>query len=386
MIQSSYKYLLFSVMRKRYCLTFVSSFFLATGCSPIGVDDPAGVLLGKTLLGSLLVNQTPHPSPSPQAPTNHQVFTFSFNAFGDSGWADTHVPRPAYREGFKRAYRKFDPDGRLIADLNYINWETSVGNYCSSFWSRPSGSTYAFLTRPEELADAVSTGFNLVGLANNHTYDCLSSPEGVGPLQTYAHVARLQKDLDSRGQSALFSGVFKTPESEVPTFLLSTAKGKVPVRFISAYVGGDSAHCRHILCDQSIERYSGSMASQTGLRILALHSWDSSSHRRLKTILHSWLSRGLVDVAIGTGPHVAESVSLVQTPRGPGILATSLGNFIHPSLSPQPNNIALQTIWTFDAAQKKVLLSKVSTTTISCDGSFCRLGSVRNYVVPIARQ
>jgi poly-gamma-glutamate synthesis protein (capsule biosynthesis protein) len=278
------------------------------------------------------------------------------------------------------------PLRQFIADLNYINWETSVGNICNVFWSRPSVSTNAFLTHPEELADAVSTGFNLVGLANNHTYDCLRSPEGLGPLQTYSHVARLRQDLASLGQLALFSGVFLSAESEAPTSLMSVANGKVPVRFLSAYVGGDASHCRQMLCDNSIERYSTSMASQPGLRIMALHSWDSSSHQRLKAILRSWLSRGLIDVAIGSGPHVAESVVVIQTPRGLGILATSLGNFIHPGLSLQPNNVVLKTIWSFDAAQQKVRLDKVSTVTVSCDGSACRQGSIRNYVVPIARK
>jgi len=79
---------------------------------------------------------------------------------------------------------------------------------------------------------------------------------------TSFHVAHLQKDLDSRQQSALFRGVFKAAKSKEHASLMSVAKGKVPVRFLSAYVSGDIGHCHHMLCDQSIERYSGSMESQ----------------------------------------------------------------------------------------------------------------------------
>ncbi|MFM9104752.1 MAG: hypothetical protein ACKOPS_26970 [Cyanobium sp.] len=60
-------------------------------------------------------------------------------------------------------------------------------------------------------------------------------------------------------------------------------------------------HCRHIICDKGLEQYQAKLANQRGLRVLALHSWDKGSHARLKAILQSWLQRGLVDVAIGSG-------------------------------------------------------------------------------------
>lgn len=360
----------------------LSSALLAVGCSQNDVGKAESDLVGRALLESKLPPELDRPAVSAQSSPDDRVVTFSFNAFGDSGWADTHVSRPVYQQGFKRAYQRFDPQKRLIGDLNYINWETSVGNVCSAFWSPPSGSTFAFLTRPEELADAVALGFNVVGLANNHSYDCLRSPEGNGPLQSYGHVARLKQDLQSRGVSALFSGVFQSPESESPALMMPVGKGQVPVRLLSAYVGGDAGHCQQMVCDKAIERYAGSMASHAGLRILALHSWDPSSHQRLKAILRSWLSRGLVDVAIGSGPHVAEAVAVVKTPRGSGVLATSLGNFIHSSLSSQPNNVVLQTTWSFDPARQRLRLDQARTTTVGCDGEVCRQGAMRSYAVP----
>jgi hypothetical protein len=360
----------------------LSSGLLAVGCTQNDVGKAESDLVSRTLIESKLTPQLNRSAVTAQSSPEDQVVTFSFNAFGDSGWADTHVPTPVYQQGFKRAYQRFDPQKRLIADINYINWETSVGSVCSAFWSPPSGSTFAFLTRPEELVDAVAIGFNIVGLANNHSYDCLRSPEGNGPLQSYDHVARLKQDLQRRGVSALFSGVFQSSDSESPALTMQVGKGQVPVRFLSAYVGGDAQHCRQIVCDKAIERYAGSMASHAGLRILALHSWDPSSHQRLKAILRSWLSRGLVDVAIGSGPHVAEAVAVVKTPRGSGVLATSLGNFIHPSLSSQPNNVVLQTTWSFDPARQRLRLDQARTTTVGCDGEVCRQGATRSYAVP----
>lgn len=355
---------------------------LAIGCQKIDFGNADSDLVRQALLESDVASHSTQPAHAAQDPARDKFINFSFNAFGDAGWAETHVSRPAYQKGFKSSYQRFDPQRRLIADLNYINWETSVGNVCNAFWSPPSGSTFAFLTRPEELADAVAMGFNVVGLANNHSYDCLRSPEGNGPLQSYGHVARLKQVLQTRGTAALFSGVFQAPETEPPSLLMPVANGQVPVRFLSAYVGGDAAHCRHMVCEKAIERYAGSMGSDRGLRVLALHSWDPASHKRLKAILRAWLSRGLVDVAIGSGPHVAESVTLVQTPRGAGVLATSLGNFIHPSLSSQKNNVILQTTWSFDPVRQRLRLDQAGTTSVACDGEVCRQGITRRYVVP----
>jgi len=343
-------------------------------------------------INNLLLATGPKPSssqslPSPKADSS-AGFSFTFNAFGDAGWAKTHVSRPQYNGGFKTAFSNFDPTKELIADINYINWETTVGTQCDQFWAPSTAATYAFLSHPNDLSDAVNLGFNLIGLANNHTFDCIRSPEGIGPLQTYRHIQAIGSQLSqepSRKQ-ALFSGVFQstTEEPRVGEIELE-GKGSIPISFISAYVGGDAQHCRNMLCDLSLSQYSQKLASQPGLRVLALHSWNSTSHARLKAVLRDWLQRGLVDVAIGSGPHVAESVDIVQTPKGPRVMATSLGNFIHPSLSAQPNNIVLRTQWRYDSSQKILQLEAVKGTVASCVGESCRKGATRDYPIPLTR-
>jgi hypothetical protein len=67
-------------------------------------------------------------------------------------------------------------------------------------------------------------------------------------------------------------------------------------------------------------------------------------------------------------------VKVINTPNGPGVLATSLGNFIHPSLSSQPYNIALLTNWRLRPADGKVELLDARRTIIGCDAETCRMG------------
>lgn len=76
----------------------------------------------------------------------------------------------------------------------------------------------------------MAIGFNIIGLAYNHRYDFLSSPEDKVTSQPYGHVARLKQGLQTRGAAALFSGVFKSPDSESPDLMMPVAKGQVAQR------------------------------------------------------------------------------------------------------------------------------------------------------------
>ena len=294
---------------------------------------------------------------------------FTFHAFGDAGWAETHKGNPQYNKGYLKAYKRFDPNKQLIGDLNYINWETGVGNKCSEFWSQQSPSTYAFMSPTNDLRDAINHGFNVIGLANNHSYDCLRSPEGEGPLQTYNNVKAIQSKLGPK--RFVFSGIYKSFNEEGQQKWLKASNKGIPIIFASAYVGGNASHCQHILCTYDLEQLKNKFKDKKALRVLALHSWNKSTHAKLKQILRSWTRQGLVDLAIGSGPHIAESIEIVPTKDGNKILATSLGNFIHPSLAPQPNNSVLTTRWKYTENQRFQLL-EAKNIKVSCDGGECR--------------
>jgi hypothetical protein len=76
---------------------------LLIGCSSKPANDD--------LLTSFIYNDKlakapatrPAPSPAPATPAtgvkDKVSDTFSFHAFGDSAWADSHVPRPTYAKG-----------------------------------------------------------------------------------------------------------------------------------------------------------------------------------------------------------------------------------------------------------------------------------------------
>ena len=121
----------------------------------------------------------------------------------------------------------------------------------------------------------------------------------------------------------------------------------------------------------NLEAIKKSLTDTSRLRIVALHSWNKATHARLKAVLTTLIQENMIDIAIGSGPHIKEQITIVKTSQGNKILATSLGNFIHPSLSAQPNNVALQSSWSFDEQSKVFKLLQVNGIKISCDGGEC---------------
>jgi len=343
-------------MSSKVKLGFVISTFIISGCV---ITTPS--LVAETDISDFYENAESEES-------SKKNIEFTFAAFGDSGWAETHDKRPTYSGNFKKAFLRFDPNKKTLGDINYINWETSVGSQCDQFWSQQSPSAYAFLTHPQELKDAIGLGFNVIGLANNHTFDCLSSKEGNGPLQSHGFV----EDIRQNKPNIAMSGVFTKPQQEPIKINIKTKKGDIPITFLSAYVGGHKGHCLNMSCLLNASKYTNAFTDKKRLRIVALHSWNKSTHNELKIALKNWVSSNLVDIAIGTGPHIAENIEVVKTDYGNKIIATSLGNFIHPSLSPQVKNVALQTKWNFDKESKDFSLLKVEAVKISCDGGECR--------------
>ena len=208
----------------------------------------------------------------------------------------------------------------------------------------------------------------MIGLANNHSYDCLKSSEGDGPLQTYNNVKSIEKEVAS--SKFIFSGIYKSFEEESRIKIVRATGKSIPIVFASAYVGGNASHCKNILCASELVELKSNFRSKKALRVLALHSWNKNSHAQLKQILKNWVKEGLVDLAIGSGPHVAENIEIVPTDYGRKILATSLGNFIHPSLAPQLNNSVLTTRWKYTQDQAMQLL-EAENVQVSCDGEKC---------------
>jgi len=172
---------------------------------------------------------------------------------GDSGMALTYrqPPSPDSNLGdglpanFGVRLDGLDATGKSYrGDLSFLNWESVVGIRCNTFRGTPNQNSFTFVSHPENLAQAYEKGFNLIGLANNHSWDCPRGENGLdGALMTASQMANLTQNLEANW---LWHGVGKPQEKNVAVVQTMEIKGRsVRVAFASLYLGGA---CNNITC------------------------------------------------------------------------------------------------------------------------------------------
>lgn len=297
---------------------------------------------------------------------------------GDAAMALTHAqPQPltgsmrGFQSHFGQRLDAFDASGKSYrGDLSFINWESTIGTRCRKFWAPPVERVYAFMSHPDNLWELYQRGFNLIGLANNHTRDCPQAEEGVkGEVATARHMERIGQET---GAEWLWHGVGTRKAAVVQTI---SAKGRpVRVAFASLYLNGGD--CAHVTCrtDELVVLRSLRDAA-ADLRILSLHSWTPETQQKeLVNMGVKFIQHFDGDIVFGHGHyHQWAPVRVVQSARGKrGVLFESLGNFIHPSLRPRANQMIGRVLFDLDTLklrQVQAIPIAVNRLTVSFRGA-----------------
>ncbi len=304
---------------------------------------------------------------------------------GDSGWANTHEKTPI-AAAFDEALDRFDPSGKAVrGDLSFINWETVVGHGCNQFANVYSpGRSYAFVSRPEALAQAYAKGFNLIGHSNNHARDCLASSD-TSLTGEVASADMTAKNVAALGEKNwITAGIASTGDerdftkARVRTFAI---KGRnVRVAFASMYLG--RAACPRTTCIGDKSAILSSLKdAQADVRILALHSMGPSDQEEGVRISEEFVKSYGGDVVFGHGPHVWRPMRVIRkggASGGTGVVFESLGNFLHPALAAQSKNFIGRAL--FDLRTLK--LRQVQVLPVANSGRDVRWSSVSGSELP----
>jgi len=273
----------------------------------------------------------------PAVPLESSSEFIDIRGVGDSAWSNLKAVTPP-ASGMGAALRKFDPTGRILrGDLNFINWESSVGTRCNSYY----GVDYAFLSHPNAITDAFQHGFNLFGMANNHSEDCSSAldPESQttsGAIATQKHMKNL-----AHSKAMMWHGV--GPGSSFvssPSVLSFSVKGRL-LKVIFASVAFQNWDCVDSMCEAKIQTLlSGMKNSQGDLRILSLHSQGSEAFIRGKKWSEKFIREFSGDIVFAHGPHTWAGVKMIPRADGKnGVVFHGLGNFMHNQVAPNPDNL-----------------------------------------------
>jgi len=285
---------------------------------------------------------------------------------GDAAWSRTHQKDPLTAE-YGKALDRFDATGKAYrGHVNYINWETVVGSRCETFDSvYTPGKSYAFVSRKENLVQAMDRGFNLVGLSNNHSRDC-TSPDG--ETMTAGEVRGLADE------SHAFHGVGldRGSKNTIDVVTIRAGSRDVKVAFGSLYIGGRRTCERSVCATDKRALFENLRAAQADLRVVAIHSMNNATQDELVNAGIEFVKGYGGDVVFGSGPHVWKPVRVVRKADGKaGVVFESLGNFIHPNLAAQAKNYIGRAL--YDEAT--LTLTQVQVLPIQNTGTDVRFSS-----------
>lgn len=259
---------------------------------------------------------------------------------GDSAMALTYQqpPKPdqPLPEGglanFGERLDAFDPTGKSYrGDLSFINWESAIGQYCNQFRGTPSPSSYTFVSHPINIAEAYRRGFNMIGLANNHSWDCPVGEQGLyGAKVSALYMENLTEQMTANW---LWHGVGDDTQKTTAQVNTITVKGKpIKIAFASLYLG---AACTNITCIENEDEILQSLKdADADIRIISIHSWNKETQQNLVSTGTKFIRDYKGDIVFGHGPHVWQPVTIIESNSGKkGVMFESLGNFIHPNLA-----------------------------------------------------
>ena len=298
---------------------------------------------------------------------------------GDSAMALTYQqpPKPdqPLPEGglanFGERLDALDPTGKSYrGDISFINWESTIGQYCNQFRGKPSPSSYTFVSHPVNIAEAYRRGFNMIGLANNHSWDCPIGEQGLyGALVSALYMERLTEQLSA---DWIWHGVGNDQQKTTAHVNTIMVKGKsIKIAFASLYLG---AACTNITCITDEDAILQSLKNaDADLRILSIHSWNKETQQNLVATGTRFIRDYNGDIVFGHGPHVWEAVNIIESNSGKkGVMFESLGNFIHPNLAAKRKDMigrVLLDLDTLEIKQVQAIPLKVDASNASFQGA-----------------
>jgi hypothetical protein len=270
---------------------------------------------------------------------------------GDTGW--TIASESPEKNEFAELLKSFDPEKVLLrGDLNFINWESTVGPSCDK-WNQVQ---FPFQSPPEAIRAARDFGFNLFSMSNNHAEDCAKYDTKMsGSMRTRFELSSLAK-----GNEMLWHGVGKAHEiSRIATgyFLLKGKKIKVAfaaVSFLnwrthSTARGESSYHGEKIL--ESMAK------SDAKLKILSIHTQSTLEQGKIFGV--RFIKEAGGDIVFAQGSHRWEDVESLQKSDGRmGVIFHGLGNFSHTGCVSGHKNIMARVLLnkeTLDIAQVQIV-------------------------------
>ena len=223
---------------------------------------------------------------------------------------------------FQRRLAAFEP--LRSPHLNILNLEASLTRKCTQF----SAKEFQFATLPSSVMEFARFGFNVFGLANNHSLDC-ANPNPRGEIN--AAIKEVHKEFPK----VLFHGVASnsTQLSQIATREINGVK--IGIVSIKGWAMGAKQNVGNLSNRSRI--FTALRDAKVDVRILLLHGGTELKRDpdyAMIRVAREFVGEFNGDLVFGHHPHVIQGFELLKKNNGrSAAIFYSLGNFLHDGLS-----------------------------------------------------
>jgi len=269
---------------------------------------------------------SPSPSPTPQAQTTPKVpapapektvtppATVSIKAVGDI-IPGTNFPYNKLPQKKELLFESVKPHLKG-ADILFGNFESTMTDYPYSSKGRGGGMLFAFRTPPSYAKILKDAGFNILSIANNHSYDFNEQ----GFKDTI-------KNIDSNGMKAVGKRdqiVYKNVKGVNFAFIGFSNYGEVHNSLLELKAGAEVVKKAKQKADIVVISVHAGAEGTGALNVRNKTEFFSGENRGNMVLFSRTMIDAGADLILGHGPHVARAMELYKGK----LIAYSLGNFM----------------------------------------------------------
>lgn len=208
--------------------------------------------------------------------------------------------------------------------VNILNLEGSLTRTCTAFAEKE----FNFATLPEVVVAYARWGFNVFGLANNHSVDCVK-PNSRGEIN--AAIREVHKTYPE----VLFHGVASSAGRLTQIAVKDIQGVRIGIISIKGWAMGARQNVGNLSNRKRI--FAALRDAKVDTRILLLHGGVELSRNPdvpMIRVAREFLAEFGGDIVFGHHPHVMQGFEVLKKSNGRhGIIFYSLGNFLHDGLA-----------------------------------------------------
>ncbi len=221
-------------------------------------------------------------------------------------------------------------------DINLINLEATLAEECRKFAEKQ----FSFVMTPKALGEYLKWGMNFIGLANNHSVDC------VDPFP-FSYIEPIMSGLQKQYPDTRYHGVARNVGSLIKNLAVREIRG-VSIGMVSVKGWDNGALFPLANIANRVKIFKSLQSQKHDIRILSLHGGIESTRQPglvVVEIAREFINQYDGDIVFAHHPHLMQGVEVIKKKNGRhSVIFYSLGNGLHNGLSPKGDGLVAKVL------------------------------------------